>query len=120
MNRRAAELRVERTVQRIAQVIRVKPEKRDEYVELHRAVPEPVLARLRASHVANYSIHLLRDRLFSYFEYHGDDLGADLRAVAADPATQEWWKLTDPCQERVPEAAPGEWWAAAERVFLME
>ncbi|MGQ4517035.1 L-rhamnose mutarotase [Streptomyces sp. DW26H14] len=107
-------------MQRIAQVIKVRPERRDEYRELHRAVPEPVLARLRASHIANYSIHLLGDRLFGYFEYHGDDLDADLAAVAADEATREWWKLTGPCQEAVPEAAPGEWWAATEQVFLME
>jgi L-rhamnose mutarotase len=107
-------------VRRIAQVIRVKPEKRDEYRELHRAVPEGVLARLRASHIANYSIHLLGDRLFSYYEYHGYDLAADLGAVAADDATRTWWGLTDPCQEPVPEAAPGEWWASTEQVFLME
>ncbi|MFG3256984.1 L-rhamnose mutarotase [Streptomyces sp. NPDC048172] len=107
-------------MRRVAQVIRVRPEKLDEYRELHREVPEPVLARLRASRIANYSIHLLGDRLFSYFEYHGDDLDADLAAIADDPATQEWWKLTDPCQEPVPEAAEGEWWTPLERVFLME
>ncbi|MFF0739627.1 L-rhamnose mutarotase [Streptomyces sp. NPDC004111] len=107
-------------MERIAQVIRVRPEKVAEYRKLHEAVPEAVLARLRASHIANYSIHLLGDRLFSYFEYHGEDLAADLAEVAEDEATQEWWKLTDPLQERVPEAAEGEWWARAEQVFLME
>lgn len=107
-------------MRRVAQVIRVRPERLEEYRELHRAVPTPVLERLRASRIGNYSIHLLGDRLFSYFEYHGDDLEADLAAIAADPATQEWWKLTDPCQEPVPEAREGEWWAPAERVFLME
>ncbi|MDJ1134387.1 L-rhamnose mutarotase [Streptomyces iconiensis] len=107
-------------MRRVAQVIRVRPERLEEYRQLHRAVPEPVLERLRASGIANYSIHLLGDRLFSYFEYHGDGLDADLAAVAADPATQEWWKLTDPCQEPVPEAREGEWWAPMERVFLME
>lgn len=107
-------------MRRIAQVIKVRPEKLAEYRELHRAVPEPVLARLRASRIANYSIHLLGDRLFSYFEYHGDDLAADLAAMADDEATRAWWELTDPCQERVPEAAPGDWWTPMERVFLME
>ncbi|MEV0704156.1 L-rhamnose mutarotase [Saccharopolyspora sp. NPDC050389] len=107
-------------MQRIAQVIKVRPEKLAEYRELHRNVPRPVLDRLRRSNIANYSIHLLGDRLFSYFEYHGDDLPADLAAVAADEATQEWWKLTDPCQEPVEEAAPGEWWTGMEQLFLME
>ncbi|WP_405782956.1 L-rhamnose mutarotase [Streptomyces sp. NBC_00859] len=107
-------------MRRIAQVIGVRPERLAEYRELHRAVPEPVLARLRASHIANYSIHLLGDRLFSYFEYHGDDLDADLAAMGQDEATRTWWELTDPCQQKVPEAAPEDWWAPMEQVFLME
>jgi L-rhamnose mutarotase len=107
-------------MERIAQVIKVRPEKLDEYRELHRAVPEPVLARLRASHISNYSIHLLGDRLFSYFEYDGDDFAADSAAMARDEATKEWWKLTDPCQEPVPEAGAGDWWTPMEQVFLME
>jgi L-rhamnose mutarotase len=107
-------------MRRVAQVIAVRPEQLAAYRELHRDVPQPVLDRIRRSHISNYSIHLLGDRLFSYFEYHGDDLEADLALMAADEATRRWWKLTAPCQMPVPEAAPGEWWAAAEQVFLME
>ena len=107
-------------MRRVAQVVAVRPERLDADRELHRAVPEPVLDRLRACRIANYSIHLLGDRLFAYFEYHGDDLDADLARMAADEATQEWWRRTAPCQTPVPEAAPGEWWATAEQVFLME
>ncbi|WP_432098006.1 L-rhamnose mutarotase [Streptomyces sp. WAC 04229] len=107
-------------MRRVAQVIRVLPEKVDEYRQLHGGVPEPVLARLRACHITNYSIHLLDDRLFGYFEYHGDDLAADLALMADDPATQEWWRRTAPCQHPVDEAAPGEWWASMTQVFLME
>jgi L-rhamnose mutarotase len=107
-------------MRRVAQVIRVRPEKLDEYCELHREVPEAVLDRLRRCHITNYSIHLLGDRLFSYFEYHGDDLAADLALMAADRSTQNWWQLTAPCQQPVDEAAPGEWWASMEQVFLME
>ncbi|MFF2409601.1 L-rhamnose mutarotase [Streptomyces sp. NPDC058092] len=107
-------------MRRVAQVIRVRPDKIDEYRHLHLDVPEPVLRQLRRCHIANYSIHLLGDRLFAYFEYHGDDLTADLAVMTADPATQAWWRLTEPCQQPVEEAAPGEWWASMEQVFLME
>ncbi|WP_405995061.1 L-rhamnose mutarotase [Streptomyces sp. NBC_00986] len=107
-------------MKRVAQVIAVHPEKLDAYRELHRDVPRPVLDRIRRSHIFNYSIHLLGDRLFSYFEYDGDDLAADLALMAEDEATRRWWELTAPCQVPVPEAAPGEWWATAEQVFLME
>lgn len=107
-------------MKRVAQVIRVRPEKLAEYRELHREVPPPVLDALRRCHIANYSIHLLGDRLFGYFEYHGEDLEADLARMAADEHTREWWARTDPCQEPVEEAAPGQWWAPTEQVFLME
>lgn len=107
-------------MRRVAQVIRVRPERVEEYRALHREVPAPVLDRLRRSHISNYSIHLLGDRLFSYYEYDGQDYAADQAALAEDPATRAWWQLTDPCQERVPEAREGEWWAATEQVFLME
>ncbi|MFJ5261823.1 L-rhamnose mutarotase [Streptomyces sp. NPDC088387] len=60
------------------------------------------------------------DRLIGYFEYGGDDLAADLAPMAADEATQEWWRLTAPRRLPVPEAAPGEWWTSAEQVFLRE
>ncbi|GHJ41684.1 L-rhamnose mutarotase [Streptomyces sp. TS71-3] len=107
-------------MKRVVQVIGARPDMLDHYRELHREVPEPVLDRIRRCHIANYSIHLLGDRLIAYFEYHGDDLDADLALMAADEATQAWWRVTDPCQTPVPEAAPGQWWAPAEQVFLME
>ena len=107
-------------MRRVAQVIAVHPERLDEYRELHRNVPQSVLDRIRRSRISNYSIHLLGDRLFSYFEYHGDDLAADLALMAEDEATRRWWELTAPCQVPVPEAVPGQWWATAEQVFLME
>ncbi|WSL73432.1 L-rhamnose mutarotase [Streptomyces sp. NBC_01723] len=47
-------------------------------------------------------------------------LAADLALMADDPATQEWWRRTAPCQHPVEEAAPGEWWASMTQVYLME
>lgn len=107
-------------MRRIATVIRVKPEKVDEYIRLHADPPPQVLATLRACNIANYSIHRHGDLLFGYYEYHGEDHEADQRKMAADPATREWWKLTDPCQEPLPTAAPSDWWSPMDQVFLME
>jgi L-rhamnose mutarotase len=107
-------------MQRVAQIVRLKPDKAEEYKRLHEAVWPDVLDRIRKCHIRNYSIHLQDDLLFAYFEYHGTDLDADMAAMAADGPTQEWWKLTDPCQEPVAGAAPGELWTRAEQVFLME
>lgn len=96
-------------MQRIARITRLRPEKADEYVELHKAVPPAVLETLRAAHMTNYSIFLGAGLLFAYLEYTGDDLSADNAKIAADPATRAWWELTDPCQERLAGAAGWPW-----------
>ena len=107
-------------MRRMAMVINVKPDKLDEYKRLHAAVWPEVLAALHSAHVANYSIHLKDCTLFGYLESHGVDWDGDMANVAADPATQRWWALTDPCQEPWPTRAPGEWWAEMDQIFLME
>jgi L-rhamnose mutarotase len=56
----------------------------------------------------------------SYLEYHGSDYGADTARIAADPATQRWWELTDPCQQPVESAREGEWRANMEEVFHLD
>jgi L-rhamnose mutarotase len=107
-------------MERFASIIRLRPEKADEYLELHRQVWPDVLAALKRAHVSNYSIFLRDGYLFGYLEYDGDDFDADMRAVADDPATRRWWTLTDPCQQRLPTAAEGEWWSPAEEVFHLD
>ena len=84
-------------MKRVASVIGVKPEHREEYERYHAAVWPSVLAQLTASNIRNYSIYRHGDLLFAYYEYVGDDHDADQRRIAADPVSQEWWKLTDPC-----------------------
>jgi L-rhamnose mutarotase len=105
------------TVERHAAVIRLRPERRSEYVRLHAQVWSEVIAALKRAHVSNYSIFLRDDYLFSYLEYTGGNFVADMEAVARDAATQRWWQLTAPCQAPLPSAAQGEWWAPAEELF---
>jgi L-rhamnose mutarotase len=105
------------SARRIGQVVRLKPEHREEYLRLHEAVWPEVLATITACNIRNYSIFLHGDLLISYFEYTGGDYDADMRAMAADPATQRWWKLTDPCQERLEGTAEGAWWLRVPEVF---
>jgi L-rhamnose mutarotase len=104
-------------MKRYGQVIKVRPEKLEEYKKLHRRVWPEVLRMIKKSHIRNYSIFYRDGYLFSYFEYAGDNYKADMARMAADPKTREWWTLTDPCQQPVETAAAGEWWAAMEEVF---
>lgn len=94
-------------MRRIAQTTRLRPEHREEYLALHRAVWPGVEKAIRAANIRNYSIFLLGDTLFAYYEYHGDDLEADLAGIGADADTRRWWQLTDPCQQRLPDTGPG-------------
>jgi L-rhamnose mutarotase len=105
---------------RVGSVIRLRPDKAEEYLALHRAVPGPVLAALRRAHITNYSIFLRDGTLFAYYEYTGEDYASDMAAIAADPDTQRWWTLTDPCQLPLASAAEGERWVEAEEVFHLD
>ena len=109
-------------MQRFGSVIELREEKLAEYKKLHAAVWPDVLAAIRRSHIRNYTIFLRRlpDQrfyLFSIFDYVGDDFAADRARMAADPVTQEWWKLCKPCQRPLEDRADGEWWAGMEEVF---
>ena len=112
-------------MKRVAQTIRLRPERREEYLALHREVWPGVEAALRTAHVRNYSIFLREPEnlLVAYYEYTGDDLAADQAAIAADPETRRWWTVTDPMQQPLSSmpategSQAGGWWASTEEVF---
>ena len=107
-------------MKRYGQVLKLRAEYRDDYVRHHAQVWPDVLEQIRRSNLRNYSIYLRDGILFAYFEYVGDDFESDMRAMAADPATQRWWALMEPMQEKWPSAAPGEWWSNMTEVFHLD
>ena len=104
-------------MKRYGSVIKVVPEKLEEYRQLHAAVWPGVLEMIQKCNIRNYSIYYKDGYLFSYFEYYGDDYAADMAMMAADPETQRWWSVCEPCQQPLDTRAPGEWWAVMEEVF---
>jgi L-rhamnose mutarotase len=105
---------------RYGQVLRVRPERFEEYRRHHAAVWPEVLATITRCQIRNYSIYHKDNVLFAYFEYWGDDFAADMKRMAADPATRRWWALMEPMQDPLPTRAPGEWWARMEEVFHLD
>jgi L-rhamnose mutarotase len=101
-------------------VLRVRPERFEEYKRYHAAVWPEVLERITASRIKNYSIYHKEGWLFSYFEYWGDDFEADMKLVAADVATRRWWSIMEPMQIPLPSREPQEWWARMEEVFHLD
>lgn len=104
-------------MQRYGMVIRVKPEKFEEYKQLHADVWPDVLKMIKECNIRNYSIYHKDGYLFSYFEYVGYDFESDMAKMAADATTQKWWDVCKPCQEPLDTRAEGEWWASMEEVF---
>lgn len=94
-------------------LIALRPEFEERYIILHRNTFPGVLRQIRRSNVRDYSIFLLDGLLFSHFEYRGGDFDGDMKAMAADPTTVDWWKLTDPMQQPLPEVPAGQWWTPA-------
>ena len=112
-------------MKRYGMVIGVREEQVKEYKRLHAAVWPEVLKTIRDCNIRNYSIYLRRLDdgrlyLFSYFEYIGGDYAADMARMAADPATQRWWKLCMPIQKPLKDVGPDGWWAEMEEVFHTE
>ncbi|HWD39025.1 MAG TPA: L-rhamnose mutarotase [Fimbriimonas sp.] len=109
---------------RYGKVIRLRPEKEAEYRELHNAVWPGVESMIQACNMRNFSIFLHEfpdgnKYLFMVYDYVGDDHAADGAKMAADPETQRWWKLTDPCQESLANSN-GEWWSTMEEVYRLD
>jgi len=109
-------------MKRYGSVIGLRPEKLEEYKKLHAAVWPDVLKMIKQCHIRNYSIYLRRlddgrHYLFAYFEYTGNDFAADMAKMAADPVTQKWWSVCEPCQQPLTDRGPKEWWSDMEEVF---
>lgn len=79
------------------QIGRLKPDKIEEYENLH-ANPWPeVLQTIHRCNLRNYSIFRHGDLVFAYFEYIGQDYDADMEKMEQCPHTQRWWTFTKPC-----------------------
>jgi L-rhamnose mutarotase len=101
--------------QRSAFVLRVRPEKVDEYVEAHRNVWPEMLAALRGAGIRNYTIFRSGNEMFGYFEC--DDLAAAAAYMEEQEVNSRWQDtMAGLLEERVPNAGP----AALEEIFRLE
>ena len=105
---------------RYGSVIRLRPEKLEEYKKLHAAAWPDVLKMITACGLRNYSIYYKDGFLFSYYEYVGEDYEADMAKMAADPKTQEWWNLVKPFQNPLEDRDEGEWWSSMDEVYHLD
>lgn len=101
--------------QRTAFVLRVRPDKIEEYVAAHRAVWPEMLDALRAAGIRNYTIFRDGSQMFGYFE--ADDLQAAGEYLAQHDVSARWQDaMADLLEQRVPDQGP----PALEEIFRLE
>ena len=101
--------------QRTAFVLRVRPDKIEEYVDAHRAVWAEMLDALRAAGIRNYTIFRDGTQMFGYFE--ADDLQVAGQYLAQQEVSTRWQDaMADLLEQRVPDQGP----PALEEVFRLE
>ena len=101
-------------------VARTIPERREEYLALHRAVWPAVEHTIVACGIRNFTIFVRGDVLFGYFEYVGDDYATDQLRMAADPVTREWWAHTGPCQVPFDAGSDAPNWVELDEVWHLD
>lgn len=101
--------------QRAGFVLRVRPERVEEYVEAHAAVWPEMLEALRGAGIRNYTIFRSEDLMFGYFE--ADDLERASAYLAAQPVNGKWQNaMAELLVSRVPDAGP----PSLEEIFRLD
>jgi L-rhamnose mutarotase len=106
-------------------VVELKAEKEKLYRELHADVWADVVKAIAKANIRNYHIYLAelqgKKYLFSYFEYHGKDMDKDFASMGDDKITKEqWWPITDDCQERIPGTPEDSQWMNLESLMFIK
>jgi L-rhamnose mutarotase len=101
--------------QRSAFVLKVRPDKIDEYVEAHQKVWPEMLDALRTAGIRNYSIFRHGNEVFGYFE--SDDLEAAGAYMSRQAVNDRWQDaMAELLEERVPDEGP----PALEEIFRLD
>ncbi len=92
-----------KNVRRVGMVIKINPERIEEYLAAHSDTNPGVRDLLTRYNMRNFSIFMtqLEDGNyyeFGYYEYWGKDFEGDMAKLSAEPRNIEWLKLCDPMQ----------------------
>ena len=91
--------------QRTGFVLRIRPDKIDEYVEAHKNVWPEMIDALHASGIHNYTIFRAGNEVFGYFE--AADLDSAARYLASQDVSTRWQNaMAELLEDRVPDGGP--------------
>ena len=107
-------------MKRVGFLLKVRPDKVDEYKKHHQAVWPKMLEALHRHGWHNYSIFLRPDGLlFGYFETPVD-FKAALAGMAGEAVNAEWQEFMSPYFESLEGARPDERMSELEEVFHLD
>ena len=98
----------------------IKPEYIKEYKKTHSDVWPEILQRITNCKIKNYSVFAQEDRLFSFFEYHGDNFEEDTKKMRDNPKFEEWEKFHEHMFRPLGDQDKDEGWVELEEVFRKE
>lgn len=106
-------------MRRFGQALGIRPECIEEYRRDHANIWPEIAQAIRVSGIRNYSIYLLGEQLFAYYEYVGpeEEYEARMATLAEAPRMREWWDRMEPMQVPDPKRKDGSWWSDMEEVF---
>ena len=98
----------------------IKPEYIKEYKKTHSDVWPEILQRITNCKIKNYSVFAQEDRLFSFFEYYGDNFENDTKKMRDNPKFEEWEKFHEHMFMPLGDKEKDEGWVELEEVFRKE
>ncbi len=102
---------------RVLMATRLRPERVEDYLAMHRAPDPAVLPMLERYGHCDYTLHLVEDLVIASFEYTGSDLGADRRAMRARPELADWMRCTSACQIALSPGTGAPVWLQLPQIF---
>ncbi len=107
-------------VKRYGMAIRLRPEKKDYYINNHQNVWPEVLSELKKNKVYNYSIFIKENFLFGYLEYGGNNFEEDMEKMEKIPIINKWEKSMIECFKPFPNNEKNKSWVLMDEIFHMK
>ena len=98
----------------------IKPECIKEYKKTHSDVWPEILERITNCKIKNYSVFAQDDRLFSFFEYYGENFEEDTKIMRENSIFQKWEKVHEHMFMPLKNRTKDEGWIELEEVFRKE
>ena len=98
----------------------IKPECIKDYKKTHSDVWPEILERITKCKIKNYSVFAQGDRLFSFFEYYGENFENDTKIMRDNSKFQEWERVHEHMFMPLENRTKDEGWIELEEVFRKE